>query len=322
MSNSFSPIVEILPLSVPTVYLDTNIVIELFKYSIGHCTDKQKDDIGKLYAVLQQAKEKGSILCPSGNQLQEIGFFERRIECRRFYYSFLSPSFLSPNDIFHLQKRISFEAFKANNKAIILNSIETIENEPFESRFIVDLSEKHDTTTAKNYSVQKKQLVESLNKAKEKNYFCQNFDEQLRSELNNDFQLFEKYARGFNQNEELFSMSMSNWAEYHIITGDGFPPNPSIVEQYSSFLKSPYHHFLPSVWIQSNLWALYASRPNKFKSGDNLDIRWVSAYLPYVDYAITDNAFCEAIKCLKIDDYYKTQVYSLQTINEFVDVLI
>ena len=253
--------------------------------------------------------------------MQEIGLFEGRKECRQFYYEFLRPSLRNPDDIALSQKRISYEAFKTNKRTIILNAIEAFESEPYESGFIIDISVRHDTSTAKTWPKYKQCIVESLNRGKENNLFCQDFDTQLQEELNSDFQLFNNLAHSCCFKEEYFPLFLTSYSEYLSVTMDGSPTNQSVVENYLSFLKSQYHHSLPYIWIQSNLWALYVTRPNKIKSGDYLDIKWASAYLPFVDYAITDNAFCEAIKNLKLDNYCKTQVYSLQTIDDLVNAM-
>ena len=62
-------------------------------------------------------------------------------------------------------------------------------------------------------------------------------------------------------------------------------------------------------------------RSNKIVRGDNLDITWAAAYLPFVDYAVTDHAFCELLYSSGLAELYGVKVYSLKTLKTLLDNL-
>jgi len=71
-------------------------------------------------------------------------------------------------------------------------------------------------------------------------------------------------------------------------------------------------------WIESVLWAHRMQRSNKIERGDNLDTVWAAAYLPFVDYTVTDNAFCELLQNSGLAKQYGTKVYSDKTLSSLL----
>ena len=49
-----------------------------------------------------------------------------------------------------------------------------------------------------------------------------------------------------------------------------------------------------------------------------MDIKWAAAYLPFIDYAITDSAFCNLLNTSGIAQLYNTKVYSVRTLQDFM----
>ena len=92
-------------------------------------------------------------------------------------------------------------------------------------------------------------------------------------------------------------------------------------KSYCEFLLSKYHHELPYVYIRSVLFAKLIQRPNKVKPSDNLDITWASAYLPFVDYAVTDKAFCDLLESSGLAKQYNTKVYSVNSLSLLLNEL-
>ena len=85
--------------------------------------------------------------------------------------------------------------------------------------------------------------------------------------------------------------------------------------------RRSYHDLLPYIWIRASLWAHLMQRPNRIVRGDNLDVQWAAAYLPFVNFAITDGAFCKLLQESGLADLYGTKVYSLRTLNTLIDDL-
>ena len=95
----------------------------------------------------------------------------------------------------------------------------------------------------------------------------------------------------------------------------------SAVDTHNHFLLSSYHHKLPYKHIEAVLWATRMQRSDKIKNGDNLDTIWAAAYLPFVHYAVTDNAFCSLLGSSGLAEHYDVKVFSHKTLRGFLEEL-
>jgi hypothetical protein len=93
------------------------------------------------------------------------------------------------------------------------------------------------------------------------------------------------------------------------------------VDNHNRFLLSSYHHKLPYKHIEAVLWATRMQRSDKIKNGDNLDTIWAAAYLPFVHYAVTDNAFCALLQNSGLAEHYGTKVFSHKSLKGLLEEL-
>ena len=84
---------------------------------------------------------------------------------------------------------------------------------------------------------------------------------------------------------------------------------------------SPYHDALPYIWIRANLWSRLMHREKAVLHSDNLDIQWAAAYLPFVDYVVTDNACCRLLQESGLTELYGAKVYSFKGLGNLLDEL-
>ena len=94
--------------------------------------------------------------------------------------------------------------------------------------------------------------------------------------------------------------------------------SPDFLEVFSDylygFLSSIYLIHTPYIWITSNLFARRISSGRKLNPSDSQDTENAAAYLPYVDYFVTDKALCILIRELELDKQYNTKVLSMMDI--------
>lgn len=62
-------------------------------------------------------------------------------------------------------------------------------------------------------------------------------------------------------------------------------------------------------------------RSNNIAPGDRLDVLWAAAYLPFVDIAVTDSAFCRLLTESGLAELYGTKVYAMKNLQELIDEL-
>ena len=90
---------------------------------------------------------------------------------------------------------------------------------------------------------------------------------------------------------------------------------------HSCFLLSWHHHLLPYIWIEASLWAHLIQRPNQIKHGDNLDVQWAAAYLPFMDYIVADNDFCSLLHNSGLAQQYGVNAYCPRTLTTLLHTL-
>ena len=84
---------------VPTIYLDSCAMIELSRFEKGKCINAHKQEIGELYTLLSSMMCEKRILCPLGNQLQEMGMTKDKEQAKLFLYRFTNAEMFHPDVI-------------------------------------------------------------------------------------------------------------------------------------------------------------------------------------------------------------------------------
>ena len=93
---------------VPSIYLDSCVMIEFAKFQRGKCTNKHEREIGELYVVLTSLMHKKQILCPLGNQLQEMGVTKNREKARQFLFRFTNAEMIHPDIVYRKQMQAGY----------------------------------------------------------------------------------------------------------------------------------------------------------------------------------------------------------------------
>jgi hypothetical protein len=107
--------------------------------------------------------------------------------------------------------------------------------------------------------------------------------------------------------------NVMNWASrvvYELITKHRFSPTES--QKLCHFLKCEKLEFIPTLKIKAELEAIQFYRREKIEPRDQYDITRAACALPYADIFITDNGKATAIRELKLDRVFKTQVFSIK----------
>lgn len=320
--NISKPNVIIKKNSTPVIYLDTCLMIELSKHEQGRCTDKHEEEIGELYKKLLALMQSEKIICVLGNQMEEMGVAKDRHIARNFLYKFTNAEWFLPDKINSTQLDAGYNAFVNDSESILFKAGDFFEEKAYCLNSSIEI---HVPVIYKDDKVQrikesKKLLVAELNDMKATSKISPIYEKQLDTELKADFMVFRHNLEHVEDSIETFSRALDELAViYGRVKID--PYNSSCDERieairsHENFLLSNYHHRLPYVWIRSVLFTQLMQRPNKVKSGDNLDITWASAYLPFVDYAVTDISFCSLLKSSGLAEQYNTKVYDMNMLS-------
>lgn len=321
MNDYLYPKIKIQKNQIPILYLDTCALIEFSKYMHSKCTNEHKRELGELYDTLLSLMQQKRILCPTGNQLQEMGVSRGREKAREFLFRFTNATFRNPAIIEDAQMDLGYQSFSTEAKAIILDCNFVLDNKNFPgSPFFVHASPIYNQSILSELKREKLNGVARLNEMKENGCVFQNFDSQLKNELESDFWYFLRSLEHYKDSFESYIRCVDELHSAYRRTGTysddvSDPKYISAVENHNRFLLSNYHHKLPYKWIEAVLWAHRMRRPNKIQQGDVLDTVWAAAYLPFIDYAVTDGAFCDLLHESGLADQYGVKVYTFKTLD-------
>lgn len=311
----------------PTIYLDSCAMIELARYKNGKCTDAHKKEIEELYALLVSLMKEKRILCPLGNQLQEMGMTKDREKAKLFLYEFTNSEFCHPDIIRNKQLRVGYKSYISKEKTVVLDSSMVFrEDKNIGSPFVVHVAPVYSAEKAERLRQEKYHIVDILNEMKAGKKVKEDFNSQLQAELESEYILFMQNVVNNSLSSET---DVGNYADeiksFYRITGLNPSSAPEIHAEgaisYTEFLLGPYHDLLPYIWTRASLWAYLMQRSNRIVQGDNLDVQWAAAYLPFVNYAVTDGAFCKLLHESGLAGLYGTKVYSFRTLNTLIDEL-
>ena len=213
-----------------------------------------------------------------------------------------------------------------NEKTASFNVTEIIENPVYVNNTsievqVVPICSEEQATKSKQ---SKQQLASVLNDKKNSGQISKNYGDQLTLELSADYQVFQYITEHCSDSpEDYMSMIDSLRLAYYCTGIDPASTTTdakiAAINNYKKFLMSPQHHKLPYVWTRSVLFAHIMQRQNKIIHSDNLDIKWASAYLPFVDYVVTDSAFCNLLNQSGLAELYGTKVYCFKTIGKLLE---
>lgn len=322
------PEIRVIKNTLPSIYLDTNVLIELSRYEKGCCKNEHIEKIEALYRSLLKCMQEKRILCVLGHQLEEMGTSQRREAERDFLFRFTNVEFKSPHQVEKMQKKKGYQAFEKKKLIEIFNVFDIIESPVCVSNSSIEIHAvpMYTPEKAKELKQEKQNLAKILNDVKKQGRIAKNFEDQLALELKAEIQVFQYNLEHYNDSWQGY-MHMND-ALIDVYRRVGIDPiNASdderinAVSKHNSFLVSPYHHKLPCVWIRSVLFAHIMQRQNKIIHSDNLDITWASAYLPFIDYAITDTSFCNLLNQSGLAESYGTKVYCFKTLGKLLEEL-
>lgn len=312
--------------TIPTIYLDTCAMVQLSRHEQGICKDVHKQEIAKLYELLSAMRCERKILIPLGNQLQEMGMTKHRENAKQFLYRFTNSELLHPDLVLTAEMKAGYKAFEKNSPTIGLGIHTAFKKDEYSgSPFIIHVAPVYSPEKADVLRCEKYKIVDILNDMKAAKKVKTTFADQLSTELESEFQMLCNAMEDPTATEDAFLQYANEMEKFYRITEYSVTEDPELqgsrFSQYCQFLLSPYHDLLPYIWIRANLWTHLMLRSNKIVQGDNLDIQWASAYLPFVDYAVTDNAFCELLRSSGLAELYGTKVYSFRTLSDLLDDL-
>lgn len=325
-----APTVKFEKPALPTLWVDTSVVIKLTKIKRGEALQDIEVQRGtRLRELVFGLVRAGKLLCPESDQEEE--YVAQRLDDAvhsMFGSLSLGISLSHRQGIFDQHVFKGMEAYAKNSDTIWLPSSTYFHGDPIRrlnevrnERFFVTVGPFKSSEILKRRADAKIEIASKW--------------EQLRNELVSKGQTYEKQLeleqRGYwdgmieiiRKFETYMVSGQYNFWDFMAATGPllyrtywrelgGQPPGWEGVDK---FFRSTHFTELPLPFISCRLGADLLTGNEPIAASDPMDVELLSVALPVAHYVLTDRRMEQRIKELSLDKYCGTAVYSMPTID-------
>ena len=310
-----APEIKIIKSSIPIVWLDTFIIINMSKWKLGDSIDKvQKERVSYLYDQIYQLTRNGKIICPIADQKEEIwkgrsDFLKTMLELSLGIHAKYSVHVSDD------QTKIFMAAFINKKENVEINFNDFFRSDPIKqlkskSKIItsVDLGLLERPDEIRNKSISQVTKLEELRLSIIKQGIS--FEEQLEKEYQSELEAIAILVR--KSKEQLIPSDFLGFNDYPLFWNQMKGDKSNFI----SFFYSNYYKKIPFNDISSQMSAKIITGDAPIKSGHKMDINHASSALPYVDIFITDRYMKKIICDLGLDKNYNTLVLNIGELKE------
>ena len=310
---------------IPVVWLDTSVYINMAKaLDGGKICEVDRCRSLKLYEVIYRKVREKKLICPLGDQREEIEIGGKHTEKCYALQSQLSLGieFCHRKRIEDVQFNLAMLAFIRKEEKARLKYTSAFYSDPINTieegqQFIVDAVFRPSKEWIEQKKCEKEKLLGSLNKLKFESQECRmTFKQRLEIEnlgkfseikyaLEEACELYNGYINP--SKDQLYRHAELRRILYEWGNNRGSGENK---EEFIAFLCSPQLLEMPYYRIRSHMYAKLITNDGKIKSGDAMDIDQVSAIIPFCDFVLCDRTMRNILRELKIDDDYSTKIYA------------
>jgi hypothetical protein len=317
--------------SLPTLWLDTSVVIKLTKIARGEALQSiEVERLTRLKKLINELGEAGKLLCPQADQEEEYADERLDSEVHRDFLSLSMGITLSHRQgIFDFQAMIGMKACveKANTIHVPLDSY--FHSDPVEElnaarsrRFVIGGNMFKDPEILARRRTAKSEVQRVWEELRQE--FAgqhRTYEEQLQEERRRyadavvtQINEFEQKVRhggidfwGF-MGVQGFLLYRTYWNEL-----GGKPPGTAGLH---FFFCSPYFNELPIVKIRCQLGADLLTGNQPILSGDVMDVELLSTAIPVSHHVLTDRKMADRIHRRGIVSDWQTEVHSMSDIDK------
>jgi hypothetical protein len=327
---------KILKLPLPIIWLDTSILFDIIRWKQKKpLSDPQKEKrIPILYNSIYDLVRKERLICAEADQTEEnerygLGLFRTVLS-----EVSLGVRFLHSNEIKETQTHFHMKACIAQETEIEINSRHAFLNDPQKT-----IAETKEEGIIIRVDITSQTDIDNIIKARKE--YCAQFEEirllNLRRGINFKNQIEIEYLAFYEYilNEINFYASCLRNPFFlntndvlrmtglrRLLTGwDKLSGKECDITGLLDFSKSDYYRCIPVTDISCKLNALLLTDRKQVGTGDFMDIKQLSAVIPYCSLVITDRAMCHNLRSLGINTQYETTVFALKDFDEIMECL-
>lgn len=317
---------------IPSIWIDTSVICKIARIQLGLSLNPQDiDRYGRLFKLLKNKTISKKILCPQGDQEDEIKLFipsncdhkQFLLKCHEIQLKLsLGSSFKHRIEIEAIQRQQFMSAFTKNLCYVEIDFLDVfipgVTTQFLGTNLIIDSPPSGKKTGLPSLLALKKSYYSLLENARQLNVRDNlTYEEELIKEYQGLIQAtviaFKNYQKtGYFSKIIHFLQPLKEWGN---IRG-----NSADITGLIKFLLSEHYKSIPNVEIESKLYAKILTGP-KIETGDSMDINHLATMIPYNHFIIADNKMKNRIVELKIDKKFGTRVFSIKDYDEIEKVL-
>lgn len=317
--------------SVPTLWIDTSVIIKLTKIARGEALQAiEVERLTRLKKLIDELVSAGKLLCPQADQEEE--YVAQRLD-KEVHGDFLALSvgirMRHRQGIFDYQVQLGMKAFVEQSQEIKIPVDMSFHGDPVdelqrsrELPFVIGTNPFRDDDLIARQALAKlevQKLWEELRnqfRAEKRSY-----EQQLQEEEHGYADALIQKVQSFQQNlgdgtvdfwefmgAQGFLFYKTYWKEI-----GGQPPG---IDGLYKFFCSSYFNNLPMPRITSQLGADLLTGNQPILPGDMMDGELMSAAIPVAHWVLTDKKLAERIKRRRIDKDWGTEVFSMSDVEE------
>jgi len=323
--------------SLPTLWLDTSVIIKLTTVDRGESLQAiEVERLTHLKELVRGLGEAGKLLCPQADQEEEYAGERLDHEVHGDFLSLsMGLSFRHRQGVFDDQTQIGMKACVEHAAAIVV---------PLDAYFYSDPAEELSNARQRSivigaHPIRDPEILARRQSAKSeiqriwenlRQEFVQkkrSYEAQLREELSG-------YADAVTYQIRVFEEKIRSGAApsfWEIMGAEGFlmfqaywrdlNGAPVGLESLRGYFCSEYFARLPTPRIRIQLGAHLLTGNQIIETGDAMDVDLLSVAIPASHYVLTDKRAAERIKRRGIDVEWGTKVYSLSQISQLFEQL-
>jgi hypothetical protein len=324
------PTVEFDKPPLPTLWLDTSVAIKLAKINRGEALQEIEVQRGtRLKKLVFNLVRAGKLLCPETEQEDEYVAERLDEDVHAMFHSLSLGISMAPHQgILDAHIFAGMNAYAIGSPTINLPSSTYFSSDPIrrlarvrrQSFFVAPgptrnpewLQRRADSKAAihRAWEQRRQQYVASRRSYKQQLEF------EKKAEIKSIFALLRKFAVSLSAGTpDVWDLMGAEGAFLYRNYWDKLGVKPPGWEGLNSFFTSPYFSELPMPYISCRLAAELLTGNEAITSGDPKDVELLSVALPVAHFVVTDWRMELRVRKLHLDEKWRTEVYSMPTID-------
>jgi hypothetical protein len=314
----------------PTLWLDTSVVIKLAKIKKGEALQKiEIERCNRLHDLVYRLVREAKLLCPESDQEEEYAAFRLDDDVHSMFarlslgISLTHRQGILDNHIFK-----GMEAFVRGSDTILLPTRSYFHGDPVRQlheacgkRFIVTVGPLKNSEMLQRRARAKEAISRDWENLRQRlvaegQTYERQVDKEVYGHWSGTVELVKKFEANLIAGRHDFwdFMGASGALLYRTVWNElGGEPRDWV--GLDGFFRSPCFSELPGPYIGARLCAALVTGNEAIKTGDAMDVDLLEIALPVAHYVLTDHRMALRIRELGLDTKCNAQVFSMQTID-------